>query len=1383
MKYQKLLYFLQNVGRDPSVLMQEDYLTGLKNRRFLLHYLKYAVDWDNLENHPVSLLKIDIDYFRRINEQYGHTVGDQALSYLAEVLKKTAGNKGTPILYAGDEFMLLLPKVKKHNALIAGAELVEHVNDNLFFSSDAGTEIPITISVGVATAPDDAKDYKGLVNQVNNALYHAKQSGRNQYADAAEVARQAVQYLDSASIVGRKSQFQQVNKALKGLGDGASQFVIVDGASGMGKTSFLDIVHRNLEKTKLHCLRVSGVTQESFRPYYLVSYIVMELMNQREDKGVGILDDMDEKVVKQLSHIIPQLAESDVRSPEIDDRQREEIFRSFIKFFISMIDDKQLALLVDDLDYSDPASLHLLRIMIQEKSITMFICGTATKESKSEARTIPLDLFRSAYSESLGIQDIRLTPLTGKDIEKHIMVTFPGIAVPQRLSKELAQITQGTPLFVEEILRKMIKDQKIVQSGQQWKMTKVEKGYFPKSLEDIVRNKFISLDHESRQFLEGASAFGESISLSMLTGVSEEKSAMVHDFLNRVIDQGIVKTDFKDNDETIRFLSKSIQGAIYDRINPDQKKTLHEQIGNYQEKLYKHNLLPSASFLAHHYKRSDNKEKAKEYEQLQTDINKRIFNDKEVERYAIDTGDDAYAEEIGNVQLSDLSKQYIPKLLQAMLITMRNTRLYPAESDLVVSSVKQLKQLLEKVVLDVERLSIITEKNNILLNGHKIEVGNFQAIAQKVVDFWDRLQMKSLTFVQGFNEKELQKVLQRMSRVEKREIVPNFWQAFTNENKLTHIFPRQVKYTKVEKAPEEDAESAQDFEEEVLHDYSELVDKELDASEHGLIIRVISVLLGAHSKLKLYPPDGPVAKEAVERVMTELQNYFKTGQSLTIAHAQKSILINGIKLDTSRFEALGMSLIKYLTEAKLSSITFLQNVTMKDLMMFIALSSEQTDEERQETFWPTVAEEKKIETVLINQRVYEVQDVSAEEEEEEEVMEEDLELDDSLELLPGHLQQLFMSGDLKRAAVLLKQLLEKFKIADETEKKKIIKCTELILAPEDWRPNAAYMKFVISNTMPLFELEVSLRFIGQTAALLHSCSEVFILFGEYTLATWVLTQIQRICSSAAIKGIEVDEILEKPIDPKAAEVVIEDLKSEDRSRQQDAFQLLSNLGNRVIHLLIDMVKREGNMRVRRMCAELIKNCGQEGVDLFKQSLMSESRPEYRARLLDVIDSVTTDLMMELSDTISDNSDVVRRSAFRMAERLGSPGVNRLLIELAKGDDPGLAASAINSIGKLNSPGAVNTLIAIAEKSDNNDVLVAVCRAMGQIADASFMEMLEKFLIPKRKLFFQKKYDTSVRVAAVYAVSQIKDPRAATLLSSLSEDSDYRVREVLKNIKK
>ncbi|MCD6585220.1 MAG: diguanylate cyclase [Desulfobacteraceae bacterium] len=1389
MKYQKLLYFLQNVGRDPSSLMLEDYLTGLKNRRYLLQYLKKSVDWDALDTHPVSLLMVDIDYFKRINNQFGSSVGDLVLVHVTKILKEISGKRGIPILYAGDEFMLLLPNIKKHNALIIAAELIDYVNESSFFSSDAGTEIPITLSVGVATAPDDAGSGKELLSQVKNALYHAKQAGRNQYADAGEVNRQAIQYLDRASIVGRKSQFKAVNDSLKCIRDGISQFVIIDGATGMGKTSFLDIVHRNLEKTKLNTVRISGVIQESFRPYYLVAYIVTELMNQRDDKGIGILDAMDEKELERLANILPQLGEADLTAQEIDERQREAIFRSFINFFVLLVEDGKLAVLIDDMDYGDPASLHLLRIIMREKSLVLFICGTATEESKASPKTIPLDLFRSAYSDKLGIQSIEMTPLDVKDIEQHVNVIFPEIDMPQRLARELAEISKGSPLFVEEILRKMINDQKIIQSGQRWKVMKLEKGYFPKSIEDIIRSKILALDGDSQRFLDCASAFGESISLSMLTGVSEEKSAMVHDSLNRIIDQGIVRSDFKDNDEIVRFLSKNVQGVIYDGINPGQKKSIHEQIGNYQEKLYEHNLLPSASFLAHHYKRSDNQEKARIYEELQANYNQKVFNDHEVARYVVNETDDdglSGADEIGDIPLSDESLKYVPKLLQSMLITIRNTRLYPPESKSVTNSVHQLIQLLEKVLEDTERISIITEKNSILINGQRIEVGNFHSIAQKIIDFWDRLQFKCLTFVKGFKEEELMIILERICRIEPKEISPRYWKTFSEKNKLTHIHPRQIKYTKVESSDSQMIPDAEDIGIE-----SAAGDRQLDDSGQEIIQRVLTALLGAYSKLKLYPAHGPVAKEAVAQVISELKIFFKKQPVLNIARIETSLLVNGVKLDTFSFEAMANSFVEFLSDARLNSVTFLSKVSVSDMTGFISIASESSERELNEAFWQEFAAEKQIKGILFDQRTYEIfdehpggslgeSDMEPGAKEIEPPKESENEFD--INSFPNRVRELFLSGDRKEAGILIQKLCKKYKTMDEAGRKSLLDIFDVMIKPEDWRPSATYLKFILTQAIPLFEGEVNPELNRQAGEIIFCGGERFIFYGEYTLGAWIFTKLQNFSESKSSPFFDEENAASKPLDSKIIEVVIDDLKSADRSRQQDAFQLLSSLGSWVVPLLIETIKRESNMRARRLGTELIKNKGNDAVYIFRKSLLNESRPEYRARILDVIDSVTQDLMMEVVDTLSDTADVVRRSAFRLAERLNTPEVIQLLIALADGDDPAQAVQAINSLGKLNAAGAVETLLSVVEKCEEKEVVIAACRAMGQIADPLFVDPLEKILMPKRRLFFQKKIETAVRVAAVYAISQIKDSRVPPLLSALADDPDYRVREVLKNLR-
>jgi HEAT repeat protein len=177
-------------------------------------------------------------------------------------------------------------------------------------------------------------------------------------------------------------------------------------------------------------------------------------------------------------------------------------------------------------------------------------------------------------------------------------------------------------------------------------------------------------------------------------------------------------------------------------------------------------------------------------------------------------------------------------------------------------------------------------------------------------------------------------------------------------------------------------------------------------------------------------------------------------------------------------------------------------------------------------------------------------------------------------------------------------------------------------------------------------------------------------------------------------------------------------------------------------------------------------------------LMGENRPDERARILDIIDSVTKNVMAELTDTLSDNRDVVRKAAFRLAERLNTPEVVQMLIEFSKSDDSNLAVAAINSLGKLKPSAAKETLLAIIESSEASDVLVAACRSLGQVNDPSCILPLLKMLT-KRRMFARKKYDPQVRVAAAYALSQIPGQQAQKALSAAAKDPDYRVRETIK----
>ncbi len=88
MENQELSHFLEYVGKDPSRLIFEDEATGIYNRRYLHHYLQYKIPENSQEDQSISLIMLDVDHFKEINDTYGHQIGDEALIWVAKCLKR-----------------------------------------------------------------------------------------------------------------------------------------------------------------------------------------------------------------------------------------------------------------------------------------------------------------------------------------------------------------------------------------------------------------------------------------------------------------------------------------------------------------------------------------------------------------------------------------------------------------------------------------------------------------------------------------------------------------------------------------------------------------------------------------------------------------------------------------------------------------------------------------------------------------------------------------------------------------------------------------------------------------------------------------------------------------------------------------------------------------------------------------------------------------------------------------------------------------------------------------------------------------------------------------------------------------------------------------------
>jgi diguanylate cyclase (GGDEF)-like protein len=164
-----------------------DALTGIANRRFFEERLEQALNESDRFGASVSLLVVDLDHFKRVNDTWGHEAGDLVLRKVSRLLAERVRTVDTVARYGGEEITILLPQTS-----IAGAvELADRLRRAVSSKTIAfqGTEITVTASFGVASYPETAASRDGLFPAADRALYDAKHSGRNCVRSAAAVSR------------------------------------------------------------------------------------------------------------------------------------------------------------------------------------------------------------------------------------------------------------------------------------------------------------------------------------------------------------------------------------------------------------------------------------------------------------------------------------------------------------------------------------------------------------------------------------------------------------------------------------------------------------------------------------------------------------------------------------------------------------------------------------------------------------------------------------------------------------------------------------------------------------------------------------------------------------------------------------------------------------------------------------------------------------------------------------------------------------------------------------------------------------------------------------------------------------------------------------------
>ncbi len=297
-------------------LSNTDYLTGLRNHRYLQERLEQEIRRALRYRRPLSLVMLDLDLLRRVNAVHGHQGGDDILRQMAQIIRSTIRECDVAARYGGEEFALIMPDASAAQAYQAAERLRRAIEDATFrIRSLSGqlTEIRITVSQGVAECPKDSRERNGLVAAADLALFRAKHASRNRvctYSDdegtqATQVdpghIHRAVRDASLAAVKSLASALEARDHYTRGHSENVTDLAVATAeAMGLGAETVLTLRTAGL----LHDVGKLGIPDEVLHKQTQLTEQEWELIRAHPAVGASLLSStlLPQEIVPVVEH-------------------------------------------------------------------------------------------------------------------------------------------------------------------------------------------------------------------------------------------------------------------------------------------------------------------------------------------------------------------------------------------------------------------------------------------------------------------------------------------------------------------------------------------------------------------------------------------------------------------------------------------------------------------------------------------------------------------------------------------------------------------------------------------------------------------------------------------------------------------------------------------------------------------------------------------------------------------------------------------------------------------------------------------------------------------------------------------------------------------------
>jgi diguanylate cyclase (GGDEF)-like protein len=426
-----------------------DDLTGLYNRRFFRHCVAEQKDHSDTTGTPFSLLLVDLDHFKQINDRNGHAEGDRILVNIAGLLREEFHDQGWVFRYDGDEFVGILPTGNEDKIQNFCSRILQKLSE----ICGSEKESTANVSLGYAIYPNATRNIGDLLETACRALRASRLAAADQIHAAAHmdiIDEQGLAItLPSPILIGRQREWNRLLQYLLACRKGqGGRIVMITGETGIGKSRFIRGFLRCQRTSDYHILYGECDQSTVGVPYAPIRTALKKGFEAKDPATVNVFKELDESRKRALVQLVPQFDRFEKLSGNAHHSSNPELLAESIFLLLEGLS-RQLpvVLVMEDLNWCDDATLDLLR-RIQKNIATTPILVMTTSES-IESR---FQLQDTEKSDNV----IELKPLSFQENGFLLEEIFQKLKVSAALQKWIYSNTQGIPLQVEQLLKLLV---------------------------------------------------------------------------------------------------------------------------------------------------------------------------------------------------------------------------------------------------------------------------------------------------------------------------------------------------------------------------------------------------------------------------------------------------------------------------------------------------------------------------------------------------------------------------------------------------------------------------------------------------------------------------------------------------------------------------------------------------------------------------------------------------------------------------------------------------------------------------------------------------------------------------------------------------------------